>query len=60
MSAVYNPEADVIAEIERLELEARQIRRSIEHVHGQEDRRVLNRQLQELKDVIEFLRQRLP
>lgn len=60
MSAVYNPEADVIAEIERLELDARQVRRTIEHVRGPEDRRVLNRQLQELKDKIEFLRQRLP
>jgi hypothetical protein len=60
MSAVYNPEAEVIAEIERLELDARQIRRTIEHVRGPEDRRVLNRQLQELKDRIGFLRKRLP
>jgi len=60
MSAVYNPESDLIAEIERLELEARQIRRTIEHVSGPEDRRVLNRQLKELKDQIDFLRQRVP
>jgi len=60
MSAVYNPEADTIAEIERLELEARRIRRNIEHVHGPEDRRVLNRLLQEMKDQIGFLRKRLP
>jgi len=60
MSAVYNPEADLIAEIERLELDARQIRRKIEHVRGQEDRRVLNRQLQELKDQIGFLSHRIP
>ena len=60
MSAVYNPEADVIAEIERLELDARRIRRSIEYVIGPEDRRVLNRLLQELKDRIAFLRQRIP
>ena len=60
MSAVYNPESDLIAEIERLELEARQIRKSIEHVSGPEDRRVLNRQLKELKDQIDFLRQRVP
>ncbi len=60
MSAVYNPEADLIAEIERLELDARQVRRTIEHVRGPEDRRVLNRQLQELKDKIEFLRHRVP
>ncbi|MGD0388896.1 MAG: hypothetical protein ABSC42_08080 [Tepidisphaeraceae bacterium] len=60
MSAVYNPESDLIAEIERLELDARQIRRTIEHASGPEDRRVLNRQLKELKDQIDFLRQRLP
>ena len=60
MSAVYNPEADTIAEIERLELEARRIRRNVEHVHGPEDRRVLNRLLQEMKDQIDFLRKRLP
>jgi hypothetical protein len=60
MSQVYNPESDIIAEIERLELEARDIRRRIEHVKNAEDRRVLNRQLGELKDQIEFLRKRVP
>jgi hypothetical protein len=60
MSAVYNPEADLIAEIERLELEARRIRRTIEHVGGPEDRRVLNRLLNDLKDQIAFLRHRIP
>ncbi|MEF2162559.1 hypothetical protein [Pseudomonas aeruginosa] len=60
MSAIYNPESDTIAEIERLELEARDIRRSVEHAHSDVDRRVLNRQLQELKDQIQFLRSRLP
>ena len=60
MSQVYNPEAEVMAEIERLELEARTIRRSIEHAHTVEDKRVLNRQLAELKDRIEHLRSRLP
>ena len=60
MSQVYNPEADVMAEIERLELEARNIRRSIEHARNAEDKRVLNRQLAELKEQIEHLRSRLP
>jgi hypothetical protein len=60
MSQVYNPESDVMAEIERLELEARQIRRSVEHARSEEDKRVLNRQLDELKDQIEHLRSRLP
>jgi hypothetical protein len=60
MSAVYNPESDIIAEIERLELEARDTRRRIEHAHQQEDKRVLNRQLDEIKTQIEHLRSRLP
>ena len=60
MSQVYNPEAEVMAEIERLELEARNIRRSIEHAHNAEDKRVLNRQLAELTEQIDHLRTRLP
>jgi hypothetical protein len=60
MSAVYNPESETIARIERLELDARTVRRTIEHVKGQEDRRVLNRQLKEIQDQVEFLRQHLP
>jgi hypothetical protein len=60
MSQVYNPESEIIAEIERLELEARDIRQRIEHAKSAEDRRVLNRQLGELKDQIEYLRKRLP
>lgn len=60
MSQVYNPESDIIAEIERLELEARSIRRRVEHARTPDDKRVLNRQLQELKEQIEHLRSRLP
>lgn len=60
MSAVYNPESEIIAQIERLELESRDIRRRIEHAHTEADKRVLNRQLQELKQEIEVLRSRLP
>jgi hypothetical protein len=60
MSQVYNPEVEIMAEIERLELEARMIRRSIEHARNAEDKRVLNRQLAELKESIEHLRSRLP
>jgi hypothetical protein len=60
MSTVYNPEADLIAEIEKLELDARAIRRKVEHVRSEEDKRVLNRQLRELKEQIEFLRHRIP
>ena len=59
MSQVYNPEADIIAEIERLELEIRQTRRRIEHARNQEDKRVLNRQIQDMQDEIEVLRSRV-
>jgi hypothetical protein len=60
MSAVYNPEADVMAEIERLEIEARDIRKRIEHTSNSEDKRVLNRQLGELEQQIAHLQKRLP
>ena len=60
MSSVYNPESDTVAEIERLELESRDIRRRVEHARNQEDKRVLNRQLEELKRQVELLRSRLP
>jgi hypothetical protein len=60
MSTVYNPEAETMAQIERLELEARDIRRKIEYVHNENDRRVLNRQLKELQEEITNLQARLP
>ena len=60
MSSVYNPEADIMAEIERLELEGRDIRKRVEHAHNEEDKRVLNKQLEELKQQIEFLQAKLP
>ena len=60
MSSVYNPESELMAEIERLELETRDIRRRIEHARSEEDKRVLNRQLDELKQQIETLQIRLP
>jgi hypothetical protein len=60
MSTVYNPEAQIIEEIERLEFEARNIRRKIEHVSNESDKRVLNRQLKELSEEITLLQARLP
>ena len=60
MSQVYNPESDTVAEIERLELEAREIRRRVEHARTEADKRVLNRQLAELREQIEYLRNRVP
>ena len=60
MGAVYNPEAEVIAEIERLELEAREIRRRMAAAKNEQDKRVLERQVQELQQAIDVLRKRLP
>ena len=60
MSSVYNPEADIMAEIERLEIESRDVRRRVEHARNEADKRVLNKQLEELKQQIEFLQAKLP
>jgi hypothetical protein len=60
MSQVYNPESEVTAQIERLELEARDVRRRVEHAHTVQDKRALNKQLEEIKQQITFLRSRLP
>jgi cell division septum initiation protein DivIVA len=49
-----------MAQIEQLELEARDVRRKIERAHNDEDRRILNRQLKELQDDIARLQSRLP
>jgi hypothetical protein len=59
MSSVYNPEAEAIARIEQLELEVRDIRRRIEHAATEEDKRVLDKQITELHDEIEFLKSKL-
>jgi hypothetical protein len=60
MYATHNSEGEVIAQIERLELEARDIRRKVEHAHNLEDKRVLNRQLREIEEEVDLLRSRLP
>ncbi len=60
MSTVYNPESEIIAQIERLELEAREVRKRIDQAAQKEDRRVLNQQLKELEEQIDLLRARLP
>jgi peptidoglycan hydrolase CwlO-like protein len=59
MSSVYNPEADIIAEIERRELEVRELRRRVEHARNEADKRVLNKQIEELRTEIEHLRARI-
>ena len=60
MSTVYNPESEIVAQIERLEMEAKEIRRKMEHVHNENDKRVMNRQLKELGEEISLLQARLP
>ena len=60
MSTTYNPEAETIAQIERLEIEARNTRRRIDHAHNPEDRRALNKQLADIKGQIDFLRRSVP
>jgi len=56
---VVYTEQQVIAEIERLELEARNIRRRVEHAVGEADKRVLNRLLADVRSEIQVLRARL-
>jgi DNA polymerase I-like protein with 3'-5' exonuclease and polymerase domains len=60
MSQVYNPESDLMEQIERLELEFRDVLRRIEHARAIVDKRVLNRQLQEIGDEITHLQHQLP
>ena len=60
MSTVYNPEADLIAEIERLEIDARGMRKRIEKARTDDDRRVLQKLLKETEDRIVAIRARLP
>ncbi|HSI31970.1 MAG: hypothetical protein ACAI43_22300 [Phycisphaerae bacterium] len=60
MSTVYNPEADTIEQIERLELEARDLRRKIERAKHEQDRRALNKLLNDVCDEITHLQARLP
>ncbi len=59
MSAVYNPQADVMAEIERLEVEARDFRKRIEHATADADKVVLRQQMAEIEQSIQRLQARL-
>jgi hypothetical protein len=52
-------ETETIAAIERLEMDARDVRRRVEHARTESDKRVLNRQLKDIEDEIERLRYRL-
>lgn len=59
MSAVYNPQADLMAEIERLEAEARDLRRRLEQTQSPTDKVVLKEQLDETKSDIARMQARL-
>lgn len=59
MSAVYNPQADLIAEIERLEIEARDLRKRLDHARTPDDVAVLEQQLGDVKSAITRLQARL-
>jgi len=52
-------ESQIIAAIERLEMDARDVRRRVEHARTEADKRVLNRQLKDFQDEIGRLRFRL-
>jgi hypothetical protein len=52
-------EAELKAQIQRLEVDARHIRRVIEHQPTEGDKRVLNRQLSDIRDQLEILQLRL-
>ncbi len=56
---MFNPEADIIARIESLELQVRSINRRIEHAPTPADKQVLNQQLGELTTEITRLKERL-
>ena len=59
MSQVYNPESHVREQIERLSLEARDLRRRVERSINPLDRRVLNQQLRDLEEQVQCLQARL-
>lgn len=54
-----NREAEIIAEIERLELDLRLARKRIEHARTEADKRVLNQQMSEMIAQIDHLRRAL-
>ncbi len=62
MSQLYFhlPEVEMKTRIERLELDARDIRRRVEHARNIVDKRALNRQLEEIKQDLLLLRHRIP
>lgn len=59
MSEAYNPETELFAKIETLELEARQLAKKRDEAASPEDRQVLERQLKEVEGSISALKNKL-
>jgi hypothetical protein len=59
MSHVYNAHTEIAAQIERLELESKDLRRRMDRAAYEPDKRILARQLDDLGEQIEGLRERL-
>jgi urease accessory protein UreE len=60
MSAIYNPEADTMAQIEKLELEARELRKRIQAASQNQYRQALSSELADIQNNIARLQARLP
>ena len=59
MDQSLETETEIIAEIERLEMQARDVRNRLEHAKSDADRRVLQEQLDEVEEQVNRLRSRL-
>ena len=59
MSEAYNPETELIAKLETLELEARQLAKKRDQAKSPDDRQVLERQLKEVENQITILKSKL-
>ena len=59
MSEAYNPETELFAKIETLELEARQLAQKRDQAQNPDDRQVLERQLKEVENQIATLKNKL-
>ena len=59
MSEAYNPESETYAELQRLEIEARQLAKRRDDAPNDGDRETIGRQLTEVEARIEKLKKRL-
>jgi len=59
MSEEYNPEVHVIEELERLEVELKEVVRQRDAATNPKDRRVLDEQVKEFQTQLEHLRAKL-